>query len=401
MIETWHRQYSPERFLRKINLDELTKKNEAYNENEVDALGRPCHLCGGLQGPGILLNDKSYLCKPCLDRVSRITYPEKYEALYRDYLLTSEARKRARASLLEKSITRKLASLLGWLSGGSLAVLLLFLRRIEMLIATVLLAILHAALKHLSDRVIRRWDQDYPAPREPELKHFHDPEASLMPGDLKVLYIFNHWPGYPPFWKYLREVILRRDGNRCQVTGCPSRVELHIHHMKAISQGGEHVPSNLVTLCDFHHSLEPADGHERIWNEIKNRYFTMVQAHRRKNPVSAGYHFVRAHVRRLELLCESELEAILDLYGVLCPSCGQGIRGYEIDRHAQLVKLHCDGCQRRWVGARKLAEETGPRVAEKLGISKNIGRWKCNWEMLEHSEDSVFRVTSSGRRAGV
>jgi len=397
MVERWHTQYSPERFLRKINIDELIIKNEAYNENKVDTLGRPCHLCGGLQGPGILLNDKSYLCKPCLEKVSRITYPEEYEALHREFLLATEARRRARASLLEKSFLRKFASLLGWLAGSSL-VLLFFWRRMEVLIATFLLAFLCALLKQLSLVIVKKWDKNYPVPQQPEIKHFHDPEASLTPGDLKILYIFNHWPGYPPFWKYLREVVLRRDGNRCQVTGCPSRVELHIHHMKAVSQGGEHVPSNLVTLCDFHHALEPAEGHERIWGNIKNRYFTMVRAHRRKNPVSAGYHYVKAHVRRLELLVESELADILKLYDVLCPTCGTKIEEFEIDRRKQVVELSCKVCRKHWTGARKLAEETGPRIAEKLNASKNKGGWKCNWSMLEHGDDSVFRVTNVAYR---
>lgn len=397
MIETWHSQYSPERFLRRIDLDELIQKNEAYNESKVDTLGRPCHLCGGLQGPGILLNDKSYLCKPCLERVARITYPERYETSYREFLLTTEARKRARASLMEKSLSRKSASLVGWLFGGSL-VLLFLLRKMEVLIAAILLAFLYALLKQLSMTIVKKWDANYPAPQQPVLRHFHDPEAVLTPGDHKVLYVFNHWPGYPPFWRYLREVILHRDGNRCQVTGCPSRVELHVHHMKAVSEGGEHVPSNLVTLCDFHHALEPAEGHERIWGNIKNRYFTMVRAHRRRNPVSAGYHFVKAHVRRLELLIESELDGILKHYEVLCPTCGTRIEEFEIDRQRQVVDLVCRGCHKRWKGARKLAEETGPRIAEKLKASKREGRWKCNWSMLEHSDDSIFRVTSFGYR---
>ena len=398
MVEAWHKQYSPERFLHKINLDDLIKKNEAYNENKVDTLGRPCYSCSGFQGPGLLLNDKSYLCKACLEKVARITYPEKYEALYRQFLLASEARKAARASLLDKSISRKAASLTGWVCLGSL--MLLLTKYGKFAAAAIPLGILYLVFKYLSERIVKKWDSENPVPTEPVLKHFHDPEASLTPADHKILYIFNHWPGYPPFWRYLREVILNRDGNRCQVTGCPSRVELHIHHMKAVSQGGEHVPSNLVTLCDFHHALEPAEGHERIWGNIKNRYFTMVRSHRRKNPVSAGYHFVKAHVRRLELLCESELEGILKLYEVLCPSCSSSIRDFEIDRRAQQVKLNCSGCHKRWLGARKLAEETGPRITEKLNASKNVGRWKCNWEMLEHSDDSVFRMTHTGRSPG-
>jgi len=389
MVERWHKQFSPERFLSRINLEELIKKNEAYNENKVDTLGRPCYLCNGLQGPGILLNDKSYLCKLCLEKVSRITYPERYEILYREYLLATEARKVARASLIDKSFSRRTASLFGWLGAGSL---LLLFKSITFVIVPLSFGLLFLLSNNIHARLIKKWDSEYPGPAEPSLKNFHDPDAVLTPADLQILYIFNHWPGYPPFWRYLREIVLHRDGNRCQVSGCPSRVELHIHHIIAVSQSGEHVPSNLVTLCDFHHALEPAEGHERIWGNIKNRYFTMVRSHKRKNPVSPGYHFVKAHVRRLELICESEIEGILKLYGVHCPSCDKMIETFDIDRRAQKVELSCDRCQKRWLGARKLAEETGPRIAEKLKISKNLGRWKCNWSMLEHSNESIFRV---------
>ena len=125
-----------------------------------------------------------------------------------------------------------------------------------------------------------------------------------------------NWPGYPPFWGYLRQVIMTMDGNRCQVSGCPSRVELHIHHKVPVSQGGEHVPTNLVSLCAFHHALEPSEGHERIWGKIKTQYFTMVHAHKRRNPSALGYHSIRAHVRRLKLVEKSDLSEIIDFYGL-------------------------------------------------------------------------------------
>lgn len=40
--------------------------------------------------------------------------------------------------------------------------------------------------------------------------------------------------------------------------------------MRPVAEGGTHAPDNLVSLCDFHHALEPEKGHERIWANIKN-----------------------------------------------------------------------------------------------------------------------------------
>ncbi|MFQ5798916.1 MAG: HNH endonuclease [Bacteroidota bacterium] len=183
-----------------------------------------------------------------------------------------------------------------------------------------------------------------------------------------------------------------RDGSRCQVSGCPSRVELHIHHKVPASQGGEHIPTNLLTLCAFHHALEPEEGHGRIWGEIKTRYFTMVRAHKRRNPTSPGYHYVRAHVRRLELLSKSELSEIMDFYGLSCPSCGSGKLSTTINKQDQQVTVRCLECSTHWMGPRKLAEETGPRLAEVLTVTRNVGQWKPRWDMLETRADSTFRL---------
>ena len=81
------------------------------------------------------------------------------------------------------------------------------------------------------------WEKRNPDPPNSVLKHFHDPQAQLTEKDRKVLKVFNNWPGYPPFWKYLREVVLNRDGNHCQVSGCSSRVTLHVHHQTPVSTG--------------------------------------------------------------------------------------------------------------------------------------------------------------------
>ena len=53
----------------------------------------------------------------------------------------------------------------------------------------------------------------------------------------------------------LRRSIIHRDGGACTVDGCRSRYRLQPHHIKPRSQGGSHDPSNLTTLCWFHHHV--------------------------------------------------------------------------------------------------------------------------------------------------
>jgi len=389
MVERWHKQFSPNQFLSRVNIDKLIEHNEAYNENKVERLGKPCILCGGTQGPGLLLNDKSYLCKSCFGDVSQIKYPEKYEKLYRQYLRDREAHNQARTSLIEGSVFRKVSRWAGAIVWLSLPLFYFSYTFLAIPIASFVVYYL-ASKKH--DDMVAKWDCLYPVPQEPELKHFHDPSAHLTSRDRAILKVFNNWPGYPPFWGYLREVVLERDHNRCQVSGCPSRVELHIHHKIPVAQGGEHVPTNLVTLCSFHHALEPDEGHERIWGDIKTRYFTMVKAHKRRNPSSSGYHVVRAHVRRLKLVEKTEILEIKNYYGLTCPSCNCSSMEITVDKQHQQVHVKCAHCGNQWVGTRQLSEETGPKLAQVLNVTKNKGCWEPRWDMLETRSDSTFRL---------
>lgn len=389
MVEAWHDQFNPQRFLSRVKIDQFIEQNEAYNENKVDCLGKPCILCSGFQGPGLLLNDKSYLCKSCFSVVSTIRYPEKYENDHRQYLTDREARQQARAAFVDKCIYRKVS---GWVGIGVWLSLPLLYFQIGFIVFSIILFFIYRIDRTKHEARIKEWDSMYPIPVEPELKHFHDPKAELSNRDRAILKVFNNWPGYPPFWSYLREVVQQRDENRCQVSGCPSRVELHIHHKTAVSQGGEHVPTNLISLCSFHHALEPYEGHERIWGEIKTRYFTMVHAHQRRNSASHGYHYVRAHVRRLELVEKAELSAIKDYYGLSCPSCNSDNLGIRVDKKNQEVNVTCSVCGENWAGRRQLTEETGPRLSEALTITKNCGYWMPRWDMLESRSDSTFRL---------
>ena len=80
--------------------------------------------------------------------------------------------------------------------------------------------------------------------------------------------------------------------------------------MLPVSRGGAHSPENLISLCEFHHALEPEAGHERVWGQVKTRFFTLVHEFLRNNPVNPGTHVVSTHLRRLELVTERDIRGI-------------------------------------------------------------------------------------------
>lgn len=51
----------------------------------------------------------------------------------------------------------------------------------------------------------------------------------------------------------VRRAVLRRDHERCQVTGCRNTTFLDLHHIELRSEGGQNDPENLVTVCTVHH----------------------------------------------------------------------------------------------------------------------------------------------------
>jgi len=393
-IETWHGQFNPKQFLSRVNIEKLVEHNKFFNENVVESLKSPCVICRGKQAPGLLLNDKTYLCKACFDEISTITYPEKYEKLHRDCLTNREARNQALVAFIENSLSNKIFH---WARISIWITLVFLFIHLTFVIVPIACYITSRMCRKIHRKKIAIWESTYPNPQEPLLRHFHDPLAELTERDRAILKVFNNWPGYPPFWEYLRGVVLAQDGDRCQVTGCPSRVTLHIHHKIPVSQGGEHVPTNLVTLCRFHHALEPYGGHERIWGEIKTQYFTIVSAHKRRNSSSQGYHDVCAHLRRLVLVNESELYEIAKFFGFSCPSCHSGNLKISVSEKEQQVMITCSDCLNKLIGTRKLTEETGPRLAEALTVTLNRGKWKPRWDMLEKRTDSTFQLIRNAK----
>lgn len=87
--ETWHSEFNPSKFLSRVNLAQLIERNEAYNENSISDAKAPCILCGKTYAHGILLNDKSFLCQQCYSEVALISYPERYEALRRQFVMAT------------------------------------------------------------------------------------------------------------------------------------------------------------------------------------------------------------------------------------------------------------------------------------------------------------------------
>ena len=74
---------------------------------------------------------------------------------------------------------------------------------------------------------------------------------------------------YPPDWRYRKLLVLERDQRICSQCGWPEGVkrmvrELHVHHVKPLSRGGNNELSNLVVLCDICHRQQEGPGHARI-----------------------------------------------------------------------------------------------------------------------------------------
>ena len=51
----------------------------------------------------------------------------------------------------------------------------------------------------------------------------------------------------------VRRMVLARDHHRCQVPGCRSARFVDVHHLHRRADGGDHRPSNCVSICSLHH----------------------------------------------------------------------------------------------------------------------------------------------------
>jgi len=48
VVENWHSEFNPQKFLSRVSLAQLIKRNEAYNESLVTDAKSPCIFCGNL-----------------------------------------------------------------------------------------------------------------------------------------------------------------------------------------------------------------------------------------------------------------------------------------------------------------------------------------------------------------
>lgn len=83
----------------------------------------------------------------------------------------------------------------------------------------------------------------------------------------------------------VRQEVLERDSH----DGCPCCINcghpslngkgLHLHHVKRRSQGGQHDPKNLVTLCfECHTDLHNGDSSIQAWcEEYLETYYGGIQ----------------------------------------------------------------------------------------------------------------------------
>lgn len=69
----------------------------------------------------------------------------------------------------------------------------------------------------------------------------------------------NGWRNW--FWSATADYIMLRD-KHCQFEGCILQTKLEVHHIIPRRLGGSEHPKNLITLCQGHHSLQPAHHYD-------------------------------------------------------------------------------------------------------------------------------------------
>lgn len=78
--------------------------------------------------------------------------------------------------------------------------------------------------------------------------------------------IYSYWMKRPPDWEFRRKVMVK-NMPYCNACGEKNQM-LHVHHLKPISEGGNHTFENLEVLCEFCHSQEHG-GRRFTYNENK------------------------------------------------------------------------------------------------------------------------------------
>ena len=381
--------------LSKVDVETLLERNEVYDEPGVHETVdyAVCRLClrPMRQCRVIRLNNGGRVCEDCFRKLLTTRYPAAYQKPYEEWLKHHAAWNMARDEYFSthpaaegiKRATRAArtaaTALVVLMVSCGLLLLLAGSRWLAVLLPLVLCtigAIVCIAAARRKAATLRKklasdkaaWLAANPAPPNPDLKEFHDPTAELTERDVRTLEVLDSWPGVPPFWSYVRAKVLCRDGNRCQVSGCPSRTELHVHHIKPRSKGGSHSADNLVTLCLFHHGLCPGEGHQLVWREAVTDCFSIVSSHYRDGLQ------IKAHLRRRTLATQSDLARIVSDYALSCHVC-HSAPTVRVDETENKVLAQCLCAKPAYTIDRQLLEETGPRLAGHYDVGRNGGSW--------------------------
>lgn len=187
---------------------------------------------------------------------------------------------------------------------------------------------------------------------------------------------------YPPDWEARKTAVKMRDGDRCQVTGCPSFCAIDVHHIVPIHESGSHRIENLVCLCQVHHWRLPF--HSLVAERADNDRFLMRRAHYRWHPVRPERIPVRATFERRITASIADCENIRDRFGLQCGEChADALQFSQID---DSLVTACFRCRSGWILPRLLPGEIGPIIASQHDVIKNWGSFNFDLGLLGSQE---------------
>lgn len=150
------------------------------------------------------------------------------------------------------------------------------------------------------------------------------------PVKMKLKLLYDYWLSYPPDWEDRRDDLIEDSGGRCSFCGDTSF--LHVHHIQPISQGGSHLPENLIVLCESCHSLQHGSK-SFSYNEKSNKTDLMLKideiTNAIKNTCFLSFHYRKYNgeksVRKIKPM------DIINVGGSIC------VKGYCYTRNAERI----------------------------------------------------------------
>jgi len=95
---------------------------------------------------------------------------------------------------------------------------------------------------------------------------------------------------------HIKHQVMMRDQGQCSFIGkfgrCSSRRWLDVHHRQLYSQGGDHSPDNLITLCKYHHKYHHMNSYQ-----FQNPH--QFQKAHQKTATHKYYHLQNSHRYRI------------------------------------------------------------------------------------------------------